>query len=92
MGDQATTTIIDTGDPVAVAAIAAIHHGDVARLRQLLADHPDLATSRLGDDRACGMSRSWLHVATDLPGPHAGAPATADNNPPPNTCSDAAAT
>jgi uncharacterized protein len=62
------TTIIDTGDPRAVAAIDAIHHGDVARLRQLLADHPELVTAALGTTGPGGMTRTLLHVATDWPG------------------------
>jgi uncharacterized protein len=61
-------TIIDTGDSRAVATVEAIHHGDVARLRQLLAAHPELVTAALGTDGANGMTRSLLHVATDWPG------------------------
>lgn len=61
-------TTISTLDPVAIAAVAAIRTGDVAGLGQLLADHPNLATARLGDDDPDGMSRSLLHVATDWPG------------------------
>lgn len=57
---------IPTSDPLAVDAVSAIHSGDVARLTQLLSDHPDLATVRLGDDG--GMSRTLLHVVTDWPG------------------------
>ncbi|MGH3326757.1 MAG: hypothetical protein ACRDPT_02990 [Streptomycetales bacterium] len=34
-------------DPVAAAAVAAIHAGDVAALRPLLDAHPELATARL---------------------------------------------
>ena len=60
--------IIDTHDPVAVAVVQAIHQGDVAGLRQLLTDNPDLATARLGSDQPGGMTRSLLHVATDWPG------------------------
>lgn len=39
---------------------------------QLLADHPELATARIGDET---MSRTLLHAATDWPGhvPDAGA-------------------
>ncbi|MGH4017763.1 MAG: ankyrin repeat domain-containing protein [Pseudonocardiaceae bacterium] len=59
---------IDTEDPIAVAAVEAIHHGDVASLRRLLAENPGLATTRLGDDGPDGMSRTLLHVATDWPG------------------------
>src|SRR6478736_50431 len=55
-------------DPQAVAAVVAIHAGHVDDLRQLLADHADLATARLGDDDPEGMSRTLLHVATDWPG------------------------
>jgi ketosteroid isomerase-like protein len=56
---------IPTDDPVAVAAVAAIHSGDVPALKRLLADHPGLATACLGDG---GMARSLLHVVTDWPG------------------------
>jgi uncharacterized protein len=59
---------ISTEHPVAVAAVAAIHAGDVAALTRLLGEHPWLATARLGDDDPGGMSRTLLHVATDWPG------------------------
>ncbi len=65
------TTIIDPADPRATAAVEAIHEGDVPRLRQLLADHPDLATSALGNTQ---MTRSLLHVATDWPGHYPNGP------------------
>jgi ankyrin repeat protein len=65
------TTIIDPADPMATAAVEAIHQGDVSRLRQLLADHPDLATAALGDSQ---MTRSLLHVATDWPGHYPNGP------------------
>jgi hypothetical protein len=61
-------TTIDTEDPLAVAAVEAIHKGDLPRLKRLLAENPDLATTRLGDDDPDGMSRTLLHVATDWPG------------------------
>jgi ankyrin repeat protein len=66
---------IPTDDPVAAAATAAVHEGRVADLRRLLAEHPWLATARLGDDAPDGMSRTLLHVATDWPGhyPHVAA-------------------
>jgi hypothetical protein len=69
------TAIIDTGDPRAVAAVDALHHGDVSRLRQLLADHPELITAALGTSGPGGMTRTLLHVATDWPGhyPNTGA-------------------
>ncbi len=57
-----------SGDPVAVAVVDAIHRGEVALLRQLLADNAGLARTRLGDDDPDGMSRTLLHVATDWPG------------------------
>jgi hypothetical protein len=59
---------LHTDDPLAVAVVAAIHQGDVAKLRQLLADNDGLATVRLGDDDPNGMSRTLLHVVTDWPG------------------------
>lgn len=61
-------TTISTEDPVAVAVVAAIYAGAVATLKGLLADHPGLASVRLGDDDPDGMSRSLLHVVADWPG------------------------
>jgi uncharacterized protein len=54
-------------DPLAVAAIAAIHTGDVKSLVRLLTEHPGLARVRLGSD-CDSMARTLLHVATDWPG------------------------
>jgi uncharacterized protein len=59
---------ISTGDPLAVAAVEAIHAGDVETLKRLLRENQELATTRLGDDDPDGMSRTLLHVATDWPG------------------------
>ncbi|GAC1469569.1 MAG: hypothetical protein PVSMB1_17990 [Gemmatimonadaceae bacterium] len=56
-----------SNDPLAIAAATAIHTGDVAGLKRLLEENPDLATARIGDD-ANKMSRTLLHVATDWPG------------------------
>jgi ankyrin repeat protein len=53
-------------DPLAVAATAAVQAGDLDALEHLLAEHPDLATVRIGDPD--GMSRTLLHAATDWPG------------------------
>ncbi|MGH7474918.1 MAG: ankyrin repeat domain-containing protein [Longimicrobiales bacterium] len=58
-------------DPLAVAAVSAIHSGDLDALQRLLRAHPELAHARLGGDSACGggaMSRTLLHVVTDWPG------------------------
>jgi len=71
--------VLDTEDPIAVAAVTAIHTGDVDALRRLLAERPALATARLGDHdgRADGgMSRTLLHVVTDWPGHYPNGPAT----------------
>jgi len=60
---------IHADNPVAVAAVEAIHKGDVASLKRLLETNPGLATARIGDPKSCnGMWRSLLHVATDWPG------------------------
>jgi hypothetical protein len=59
---------IDTENPLATAVVDAIHSGDLATLKRLLAENPGLATARLGDDDPDGMSRTLLHVATDWPG------------------------
>lgn len=61
-------TTISTEDPLAVAVVEAIHTGDLAALRRLLADHPGLVTTRVGDDDPHGMSRTLLHIASDWPG------------------------
>jgi ankyrin repeat protein len=61
--------LLDTGDRLAVAAVAAIRTGDVAALQRLLDEHPGLANARIGE---AGKSRTLLHVAADWPGhfPH----------------------
>jgi ankyrin repeat protein len=59
---------LSTEHPLAVAAVKAIHGGDVAELGMLLVAHPELATARLGDEDPSGMSRTLLHVVTDWPG------------------------
>ena len=62
-------TTLPTDDPVATAAVDAIHTGDVDALRVLLTEHRDLAHVRLGDPaHPDGMTRTLLHVATDWPG------------------------
>jgi hypothetical protein len=71
--------ILDTEDPIAVAAVTAIHIGDVAALQRQLAAQPRLATARLGDydgRPAGGMSRTLLHVLTDWPGHYPNGAAT----------------
>jgi uncharacterized protein len=61
---------IDTEEPLAREAVAAIHRGDIEAMRQLLHENPGLATARLGNppNSDAGMSRSLLHVVTDWPG------------------------
>lgn len=72
--------IIPPDDPRAVAAVEAIHTGDVAALARLLADHPELATASIGGVQAGDdqprMARSLLHVVTDWPGHYPNGPAT----------------
>ena len=53
-------------DPRAAAMASAIRGGEVARVRQLLADDPALATAVIVDVR--GVGRSLLHVVADWPG------------------------
>jgi ankyrin repeat protein len=64
--------MIPADSPLALATTEAIQSGNVEQLRQLLAEHPALATARLGsgpgEGHNPGMSRSLLHVATDWPG------------------------
>ena len=62
---------IGADDPLAVAAIEAIHAGDVEVLRRLLAEHPELASARVESEECQdepGAARSLLHVVTDWPG------------------------
>lgn len=59
---------LDTRDPLAKATTKAIQGGDVAALRELLREHPELATARLGDDDPDGRSRTLLQIVTDWPG------------------------
>ena len=54
------------GDPVAVAAVDAIHQGDLGTLESLLAGHRELAAARIRD--AKGGTRTLLHAVTDWPG------------------------
>ena len=58
---------VSTEDPVATAAVTAIHSGDLTTLKRLLTENPWLATARLGDDDPDGMSCTLLHVVTDWP-------------------------
>jgi hypothetical protein len=53
-------------DSLAITVVSAVRAGDVARLEQLLTEHPELARARIVDRR--GIARSLLHVATDWPG------------------------
>jgi uncharacterized protein len=59
--------------PLARRVTEVIRSGDAAALQQLLREHPELATARIGDP-GCG-SRTLLHLVTDWPGsvPEAGA-------------------
>lgn len=57
---------LTTDDPLALAATSAIQGGRVEELRDLLANHPDLAKVRVGDRK--GVGRTLLHIASDWPG------------------------
>lgn len=57
--------LLPTDHPLAVDAMRRIRTGDVDGLRALLAEHPELATARFGDET---VSRSALHAVTDWPG------------------------
>lgn len=60
--------VISGKDPIAVAVVEAIQTGDLATLKRLLLEHPDLATCAIGDDGAAPCARTLLHIATDWPG------------------------
>jgi ankyrin repeat protein len=65
----------DANDPTARALVTAIQTGDVATLKQLLAEHPDLATARIDQNGRCAQARTLLHIATDWPGHYPNGPA-----------------
>lgn len=67
---MAANVFIGTEEPLATAAVEAIHRGDLGALKRLLEANPTLATARLGTDGSKGMSRTLLHIATDWPGHH----------------------
>jgi len=53
---------IQPDEPLAVAAVDAIHSGNTEFLKRLLHENPSLATARIGG------TRTLLHIATDWPG------------------------
>ena len=57
---------LDSDAPLAVAAVSAIHRGDIEGLNRLIRQNPGLATARLGNTGR--GSRTLLHIATDWPG------------------------
>lgn len=63
---------LDSQEPLSVAVTEAIRGGDVAALRQCLAEHPGLATTRIVERGPGAGSRTLLHIAADWPGhfPH----------------------
>lgn len=63
-----TEPLLDPADPLAVEVTEAIQTGDVATLNRLLAEHPGLATARIGQAEGRGMNRTLLHIVTDWPG------------------------
>jgi hypothetical protein len=58
---------IPAGDSLAVQVTSAIQNGDVEKLKELLNEHPGLATARIVD--AKGAARTLLHIAADWPAP-----------------------
>jgi ankyrin repeat protein len=62
-------------DPVAVELTVAIHSGDLATLRRLVAERPELASVRMiGRNGPADGWRTPLHAATDWPGYFPAAP------------------
>jgi len=64
------------GDPVAVAAVDAIHQGDLGTLESLLAGHRELAAARIRDAKSLlenpvcrrpgAVKSAWQGVACSL--------------------------
>jgi hypothetical protein len=65
-GSDGRTLRLDATDPIAQTLVAAVHAGDVAGVRRLLARRPGLANARLVDEQ--GRSARPLHAVTDWPG------------------------
>jgi hypothetical protein len=61
-----TSLQLELENPLAVAAVKAIHAGDTATLTRLIIENSGLATARCG--RGEPKSRTLLHIATDWPG------------------------
>ncbi len=57
---------LSKNDPIAQELVEVVHAGEVERLRELLGQHPGLASVRIVDDK--GGSGTALHAATDWPG------------------------
>jgi hypothetical protein len=75
-GAGAPKLTLPHGDPVAGELIWAIHGGDLAALRRLLGDRPELASVRMiGRKGPEGGWRTPLHAAADWPGYFPAAPA-----------------
>ena len=55
-------------DPLAMSVVQAIRTGDLAALRRLLHDHPNLPRMGIVEEGNRRGTRSLLHVATDWPG------------------------
>jgi uncharacterized protein len=53
-------------DPLDRTLVASIRAGEVESVKELLREHPALASARIVDDR--GGSRTPLHIVTDWPG------------------------
>jgi ankyrin repeat protein len=53
---------IQPDEPLAVAAVDAIHSGNIELLKRLLHENPSLATARIAG------TRTLLHIVTDWPG------------------------
>jgi hypothetical protein len=66
VGKDVAVLNLNSDDPVAVEVVHAIRAGELTLLRQLLAEHPGLATSRIVD--RSGSGRTLLHVVADWPG------------------------
>jgi uncharacterized protein len=76
LGGAGPKLTLPDSDPVAVELTWSIHGGDLAALRRLLAERPELASVRMiGGKGLEGGWRTPLHVATDWPGYFPAAPA-----------------
>lgn len=66
MSDDNTSQTIPSDEPIAIELLTAVHGGDVAWVKRMLSENPELARARFAGAR--GGTSTALHFVTDWPG------------------------